>query len=44
MVVLSRKAAVNCDMSTLKIVMNGHKPHSGGHPATDELIVPYGVG
>jgi len=44
MVVLSRKAAVSCDMSTLKIVMNGLKPHSGGHPATDKLIVPYGAG
>jgi hypothetical protein len=31
-------------MSTLKIVMNGLKPHSGGHPATDKLIVPYGAG
>ena len=24
--------------------MNGLKPHSGGHPATDKLIVPYGAG
>ncbi len=31
-------------MSTLKIVMNGFKPHSGGRSATDKLIVPYGVG
>jgi hypothetical protein len=44
MVVLSRKAAVTCDMSTLKIVINSLEPLSGGCPATDELIVPYGVG
>ncbi len=24
--------------------MNGLESHSGGHPATDKLIVPYGVG